>query len=180
MPKLNTQLGTEPAATTPDSAEPKTPEYWEDPDYQRLFTELSFNAGLETDRQLLTLSSAGLALLVGLLSAKTIDSPLLTILFALSGGGFIFAIYTLIEILDRNKAHINKVAVGGDPSCPLLAHLESRAKRAFLLSAVGVLVIGLVISVKGASWEITKKAATTACLSSTAQTNSPCPEDKKD
>lgn len=179
MSEPNTPQSTEPAAVASDSAATKTPEYWEDPNYQRLFTELSFNAGLETDRQLLTLSSAGLALLVGLLSAKTIDSPLLTLLFALSGGGFIFAIYTLIEILDRNKAHINKIAIGGDPSCPLLAHLESRAKRAFLFSAVCVLVIGLVISVKGASWEITKKAVT-ECLPSTAQTDSPCREDKKE
>ncbi|MDI9856144.1 hypothetical protein [Comamonas sp. 17RB] len=183
MSEASNQQHDSPAGTTAGSPPQKEKEYWEEPEYQRLFTELSFNAGLETDRQLLTLSSAGLALLVGLLSAKTIDSPLLTVLFVLSGGGFVFAIYTLVDILDRNKTHINKIAGGGDSHCPLLAALEVRAKRAFLFSAIGVLVIGLFISVKGASWEITTKETKSEPQESRSLTvpmNSASPQGKKD
>lgn len=131
-------------------------------DYQMLFTELSFNAGLETDRQLLTLSTAGLGLLLALVSNKgdaiSIDG-LSFVIFLLAAFAFVYTILVLIKVLDENKKHIVAISQGVSGSdSEILANLERNAKLGFFLAIVMTIAL-FVLIVSGGDLKWTKIAS---------------------
>lgn len=130
-------------------------------EYQTLFTELSFNAGLETDRQLLTLSSAGLGILLALAGAKSdFFNPggLTFVLFLASSFFFLFTIIVLVKTLDENKMHIVRISRGeSDSDSEILKRLEALAKFGFY-SAISctILIFIMILSGGDFKWQITK------------------------
>lgn len=131
-------------------------------DYQMLFTELSFNAGLETDRQLLTLSTAGLGLLLALAGNKSdaisIDG-LSFIIFLLAALAFVYTILILIKVLGENKKHIVAISRGVSGSdSEVLDQLEKNAKFGFFLAIVMTIAL-FVIIISGGDLKWTKTAS---------------------
>lgn len=123
-----------------------------------LFTELSFNAGLETDRQLLTLSAGGLGLLLTLLTTKGADNYLTLILYGVTATLFIATIFCLLMILDKNKHHINEISKRGPHSNDLLSFLDKVAKNTFRVAAGFALVLAISIATVGIKKEEKKMA----------------------
>lgn len=118
-----------------------------------LFTELSFNAGLETDRQLLTLSAGGLGLLITLLTTKGASSFVILWIYGITAAFFIASIFSLLMILDRNKEYINDLSTRGPHTCKLLEFLDKTARYCFRIAALLALILALTIATQNQSSE---------------------------
>jgi len=115
------------------------------PSTQELFTELYFNAALETDRQLLTLSAGGLGLLLTLLTTKGAANTWILALYGLSAILFLANIFALIKILDLNKTYILDVASKGSHLCKLLSALDKLVRRLFIAASASAIILAIVI-----------------------------------
>lgn len=138
----STEIHKTPEPTSTPSASP-----WP-PSTQELFTELYFNAALETDRQLLTLSAGGLGLLLTLLTTKGAANGWILALYGLSALLFLANIFALIKILDLNKTYIADVASKGHHLCKLLSTLDKLVRRLFIAASAAAIILAIVIGLQ--------------------------------
>ena len=103
-----------------------------------------FNSSLEYDKSLLTLSTAGVGLLITLLTTAKEISTLSLTLYTSALCSFLVCIFCVLSILSRNKNRIEKHI--SDPNCksdPLLRKLDYLAFCAFALGALFSVSIGI-------------------------------------
>lgn len=126
---------------------------------QELFTELYFNAALETDRQLLTLSAGGLGLLLTLLTTKGAANEWILALYGLSALLFLANIFALIKILDLNKTYIADVASKGHHICKLLSTLDKIVRGLFIAASFSAIILAIFIGLQSTEKERGKMTA---------------------
>jgi len=107
-----------------------------------------FNTSLEHDKSLLTLSAAGIGLLVGLLNASTDISAAGLILNIASIICFITSLFSVLYIFKHNRSHIIEVLNGEASSSPVLKTLDTVAILSFGLGVLLAAILGISIAVQ--------------------------------
>lgn len=95
-----------------------------------------FNSRLEFDKSLLTLSSAGIGLLVALLSALAIRSATTLLLYEAAVLAFLVCLGAVLWAIRRSTDHLEAVNSGEDAADPLLGALDRIAVVSFFFGVV--------------------------------------------
>ena len=90
---------------------------------------------MEKDKTVVTLASAGVGLLVTLLTTAKVAHLWELLLYLVSAGGFLTAIHTTLRIFNLNTTHLERVIRGTESSSPILDRLDKRAFAAFMIGA---------------------------------------------
>lgn len=98
---------------------------------------------MERDKSLLTLSAAGIGLLVTLLTSVGAASWLLAAICSVAIVSFICCLITAIQIFGRNADYLEKVVHGTQARDPLLAKLDRWLHRCFIVGIVFTVLFGL-------------------------------------
>jgi hypothetical protein len=101
-----------------------------------------FTSRIEFDKSLLTLSSAGIGLLVTLLSSLGIHSVAALLAYEAALLAFIVCLGAVLWALRRNSTHLEQVNSGNDAPDPLLGALDTIAAVSFVVGAVITAVLG--------------------------------------
>jgi hypothetical protein len=101
-----------------------------------------FNSALEHDKSLLTLSVAGIGVLVSLMQT-VIDSLCLLLLYASAILAFMVCLVSVLMIFKRNKKHILDVFNGQTADDPVLSLLDSSASFSFFLAMLLSALLGI-------------------------------------
>jgi hypothetical protein len=107
-----------------------------------------FNTRLEHDKSLLTLSSAGIGLLISLVSKFSIASAEALILYIAALTAFILCLISVLWIYKQNSNHLEDVNRDGRPSDPILSVLDTVAICTFVAGIVfsAILSVGVAIT----------------------------------
>lgn len=98
------------------------------------------NTKMERDKSLLTLSAAGIGILVTVVLEMGIRNSSMLLLYRLSLLAFIICLFTVLWIFDRNAVYLEAVSNGKNLSDPVLIQLDRVAMVAFV---AGVLLASL-------------------------------------
>lgn len=109
---------------------------------------------LEADKSLLTLSTAGLGLIITLLTGDKVASIFELVLFILGSVLFVVCIFAILSIFNRNADYIAKK----DSDDKHLVHLDSIAKYAFRLGIAITALGAIVVSINNLTNNIKGKA----------------------
>jgi hypothetical protein len=101
-----------------------------------------FNSALEHDKSLLTLSVAGVGVLVSMMQAA-IDSVCSLLLYAGAILAFMVCLVSVLMIFKRNKKHILDVFNGQATDDPLLGFLDSSASFSFFIAMLLSALLGI-------------------------------------
>jgi len=103
-----------------------------------------FNTALEHDKSILTLSAAGIGLLVTLLTTTGLASAEALVLYIMAILSFMLAIGCVLCVFERNKVHIEQVISGVSKSADAaLSMLDRCALFAFGAGVIFSVVIGI-------------------------------------
>lgn len=105
--------------------------------------EAWFNSRLEFDKSLLTLSSAGIGLLITLLSTLGIRSEATLLLYEAAVVAFLVCLGAVLWAMRRNSTHLEAVNRGEDASDPLLTALDNIAVVSFFIGVAFSAVLGI-------------------------------------
>ena len=126
-----------------------------------------FNTALERDKSLLTLSVAGVGVLVSM-TQIAVDSIGSLLLYAGALLAFIFCLFFVLIIFKQNKKHIQDVFNGQATEDPLLEFLDSGAIFSFLIAILLCVTLGIysaVAAYNDKESKMTKEKAKDASLS---------------
>lgn len=98
---------------------------------------------MEKDKSILTLSAAGIGLLVTLLTTVGPHSWIEAIFYALAFAGFTFSALTAVRIFDRNADYLLQLANDKDESDPRLRSLDRRLLKGFLFGVAFTVLIAV-------------------------------------
>lgn len=101
-----------------------------------------FNTQLERDKQLLTLSSSAIALLVTLLRTVGVSNLLQVGFFSVALLAFLVTVILVLEILKKNGNYIDQILQGGGTENKYV-FLDKFATITFIIGIVMVIVIGI-------------------------------------
>ena len=102
------------------------------------------NTKMERDKALITLSAAGIGLLVTILIARGVNHSYYLLLFAGAFGGFIVTIFSSLRIYELNSQHIESNIRGSSDKDPRLEQYDKRSKYSFAIGVVfSILIAGL-------------------------------------
>lgn len=101
-----------------------------------------FNSALEHDKSLLTLSVAGIGVLVSMMQTA-IDSVCSLLLYIGAILAFMVCLVSVLMIFKRNKKHILDVFNGQTTDDPLLDVLDSSASSSFFLAMLLSALLGI-------------------------------------
>lgn len=101
-----------------------------------------FNSALEHDKSLLTLSVAGIGVLISLMQTA-IDSVCSLLLYAGAILAFMVCLVSVLMIFKRNKKHIVDVFNGQTADDPLLDVLDSSASFSFFVAMLLSALLGI-------------------------------------
>ena len=101
-----------------------------------------FNTALERDKSLLTLSIAGLGLLLALMPTA-VNSIAALILYYLAAFALLVCVLSVLLIFQRNKKHIQDVFNGATSDDIWLAVLDQVAMWSFMLGVLCCAIIGI-------------------------------------
>jgi len=99
---------------------------------------------MERDKTLVTLSAAGIGLLLTILTTVGVPYLWVTILYAISFTGFLITIWTALKIYQRNSVHIENELKGLPGKDQMLEKFDRLSVRAFLTASIFAISIGLV------------------------------------
>lgn len=102
----------------------------------------AFTTQLERDKQLLTLSSSGIALLVTLLRTVGVSNLLQIRFFGVALFAFLVTIILVLATLSKNTDYIKQVMESGDTKNKYM-WLDKIATLSFIIGIVMVIVIGI-------------------------------------
>jgi len=103
-----------------------------------------FNTALEHDKSILTLSAAGIGLLVTLLTTTGISGAALLSLYIASVVSFLLSICGVLLIFKRNKYHIEQIISGKSKDADaVLSKLDTLVILAFAFGVVFSALIGI-------------------------------------
>ena len=126
-----------------------------------------FNTALERDKSLLTLSVAGVGVLVSM-TQIAVDSIGSLLLYTGALLAFIFCLFFVLMIFKQNKKHIQDVFNGRATEDPLLEFLDSGAIFSFLIAILLCVTLGIysaVAAYNDKESKMTKEKAKDASLS---------------
>jgi hypothetical protein len=113
----------------------------------RLFYSAMINAWLQTkierDKQLLTLSSSAIGLLVTLLRTGGVSSWLQIALFSAALFAFLVTVISILIILGKNATRIQEALNGSETRNRALALLDEVATISFIMGMIMVVIIGI-------------------------------------
>ncbi|EGR3416582.1 hypothetical protein DMJ31_24205 [Vibrio parahaemolyticus] len=118
-----------------------------------------YNTRLEKDKSILTISVAGLGFLITFLNLTTLDN-LSYVLLLISSMCFLFCIYTVIKIFDKNADYIISVVTDDDSFAEKEIYLRKLDKRSINAFYIGILlsfVLGLYTSYSNKEIELSKE-----------------------
>ena len=98
---------------------------------------------MERDRSLITLSSAGIGLLLTLSSTVGPDGFLTFSLYCIGFVGFAVTIISGLSIFHRNSLHIERLIAEKQTTDPLLARLDSISRTGFTLGVLSIVLLGV-------------------------------------
>ncbi|WP_377482129.1 MAG: hypothetical protein P2A85_29085 (plasmid) [Microcoleus anatoxicus] len=101
------------------------------------------NTKLERDKQLLTLSTSAIGLLVTLLRTVGVSNFSQILLFGAALIAFLFTVISVIWILGKNANHIEQMLNGYETESRQLAFLDLVATISFVIGMVMVVIIGM-------------------------------------
>lgn len=101
-----------------------------------------FNSALEHDKSLLSLSAAGVGVLVSMMQTA-IDSVCSLLLYAGAILAFMVCLVSVLLIFKRNKKHILDVFNGQATDDPLLGFLDSSASFSFFIAMLLSALLGI-------------------------------------
>lgn len=101
------------------------------------------NTKLERDKQLLTLSTSVIGLLVTLLRTVGVSNFSQILLFGAALIAFLFTVISVILILGKNANHIEKTLDGSETENRHLAFLDQFATITFIIGMIMVVIIGM-------------------------------------
>jgi len=102
---------------------------------------------MERDRTLITLSSAGIGLLLTLSSTVGPNSKAILALYCLGFLGFTVAIFSCLHIYQRNSRHIERQLTEPPASDPTLSRFDRLSWAAFFLGVASVVGIGILSAI---------------------------------
>ena len=123
-----------------------------------------FNTALERDKSLLTLSVAGVGVLVSM-TQIAVDSVGSLLLYAGALLAFMVCLFSVLIIFQQNKTHIQAVLNGQNADDPLLEFLDSIAIFSFLMAMLLCVMLGICLAVTAYSdkeSKMTSKSADTS------------------
>lgn len=113
----------------------------------RLFYSAMINAWLQTkierDKQLLTLSSSAIGLLVTLLRTVGVSSWLQIAFFSAALFAFLVTVISILIILGKNATRIQETLNGSETRNRALAFLDEVATISFIMGMIMVVIIGI-------------------------------------
>jgi hypothetical protein len=98
---------------------------------------------MEKDRSILTLSAAGVALLVTLLTTVGASSWLQCVFYACAFACFIYSAWTAVRIFDCNADYLERLAAGRDEEDVKLKGLDTWLLRSFVLGIAFATLVGV-------------------------------------
>lgn len=101
---------------------------------------------MQRDKTLVTLSSAGVGLLVTLLTTVEISEQWIIYLFGGAFSGFGLTIWSSLQIYQRNSKHIEDSIRGSSKDDSRLEKYDKLSIRAFYVGAIFTISIGIVSS----------------------------------
>jgi hypothetical protein len=102
---------------------------------------------MEKDRTLVTLSAAGIGLLITILTTAGVKYYWELSLYLGAAAGFGFSIWTNLKIFEINARHIEKVIRGTESSSPTLEHHDKLALRGFMPGTAFFIALGVSASI---------------------------------
>ena len=113
------------------------------PEHKNTFLTALFNTQRERDKQLLTLSSSAIVLLVTLLRIVGVSNLLQIIFFSIALIAFLVTVLLVLETLRKNADYINEILENGVPENNKYVCLDQFATKSFSLGIIMVVVIGI-------------------------------------
>jgi hypothetical protein len=119
--------------------------------------ELAFYSGtlnawyttrFEKDKHLLSLSSAGIGLLVTLLTAIGTDSKQTAIVYVLALICFLISIISVLSVFTRNSKYLESIVSGNGNKDVMLTILDKTAVLSFVLGIIFTLLVGTFSSIE--------------------------------
>ena len=102
-----------------------------------------YTTKFEKDKHLLSLSAAGIGLLVTLATAVGITSGWLGAIYAIAVLSFLMCILTVLSIFSRNANHLERLLQEKEDNNPTLACLDILANASFIFGIIFTLLVGL-------------------------------------
>jgi len=101
------------------------------------------NTKLERDKQLLTLSTSAIGLLVTLLRTVGVSNFSQVLFFGAALIAFLFTVISVIWILGKNANHIEEMLNGSETESRHLVFLDRVATISFVMGMIMVVIIGM-------------------------------------
>jgi len=98
---------------------------------------------MERDKTLVTLSAAGIGLLVTILTTVGVNNVWVIPLFAISVVAFLVTIWSSLVIYQLNSQHLEDAISGSSERDPRLEKYDKRSIRAFIIGGISALLIGI-------------------------------------
>lgn len=102
------------------------------------------NTRLDQDKSIIVLSSAGIGLIVTLLTAIGPQDYYEIILYIISMACFSIAIISAVVVLGKNSNHIEKVIKGDKSRDPYLRYWDGSTIAGFIIGIVFLIIIGVI------------------------------------
>lgn len=112
----------------------------------QMYAEKWIDISLDTDRQLLTLSTAAIGLLATFITSKGVTATWQLLLFSLAIGSFILVIAAILFIFKLNRAYIATQSEGKTPEESLMQFLDKSVRFLFFLGIFSTAICGLAIA----------------------------------
>ncbi len=103
----------------------------------------SLTTQLERDKQLLTLSSSAIGLLVTLLRTVGVSNLLQVVFFGIALIAFLVTVISVLDILSKNATYIDEMLDGCRTESKYLIFLDRVAMTSFITGMIMVVIIGM-------------------------------------
>lgn len=133
--------------TAPDNDDLKNERFAAQASLQQMYAEKWIDISLDTDRQLLTLSTAAIGVLAAFITTKGVSSSLQLLLIFGSVACFVAVIAGLLYIFKLNRNFLAVQATGKTPDETLMLFLDKAIRVLFFAGIFGTSVYALSIAI---------------------------------
>ncbi len=107
-----------------------------------------YTTRFEKDKHLLSLSSAGIGLLVTLATAKGVTSICIAAMYIAAVTSFLICVLVVLAIFGRNADHLKNLIQGNNDNDPLLGVFDKTASSSFIFGVVFTLLVGFLSGIE--------------------------------
>ena len=133
--------------TTPETDEFKSERFAAHLSLQQMYAEKWIDISLDTDRQLLTLSTAAIGLLAAFITTKGVSSSFQLLLIFASVACFVSVIGGLLYVFKLNRNFLAVQGAGQTPDESLMLFLDKAIRVLFFVGIFGTSVYALSIAI---------------------------------